>query len=40
MNAIGKRALVLKHSHGRCVIGFFYKILHEGSLWTGHRALI
>ena len=40
MNDIGKRAHVLKHSHGRCVIGSFDKVLHEGSLWTGHRALI
>ena len=28
MNDIGKRAHVLKHSHGRCVIGAFDKILH------------
>ena len=40
MNDIVKRAHVLKHSHGRCVIGFFDKILHEGSLWTGCRTLI
>ena len=40
MNDIGKRAHVLKHSHGRCVIGSFDKILHEDSLWTGHRAVI
>ena len=40
MNGIEKRAHVLKHSHGRCVIGSFDKILHEGSLWTGHRAII
>ena len=37
---MGKRAHVLKHSHGRCVVGSFDKILHEGSLWTGHRAVI
>ena len=36
MNAIGKRAHVLKHSHGRCVVGTFDKNLHEGSIWTGH----
>ena len=35
MNDIGKRAHVLKHSNGRCVIGSFDKILHEGSIWTG-----
>ena len=40
MNDIGKRAHVLKNSHGRCVIGSFDKILHEGSIWTGHRAVI
>ena len=31
---------VLKHSHGRCVVGAFDKILHEGSIWTGHRAVL
>ena len=36
----GETAHVLKHSHGRCVIGSFDKILHEGSLWTSHRAVI
>ena len=35
MNDIGKRAL--NNSHGRCVIGYFDKILHEDSLWTAHR---
>ena len=40
LNDVGKIAHVLKHSHGRCVIGSFDKILHEGSLWTGHRAVI
>ena len=30
MNDIGKRAHVLTHSHGRCVIVFFDKIWHEG----------
>ena len=40
MNDIGKIAHVLKHSHGRCVIGTFYKILHEGSIWTGHGAVL
>ena len=40
MNDIGKRAHVLKHSHGRCVIGDLDKILHEGSIWTGHRAFL
>ena len=40
MNDIGKRAHVLKHSHGMCVIVSFNKILHEGSIWTGHRAVL
>ena len=40
MHDIGKRAHVLKHSHGRCVVGPFDKILHEGSIWTGHRAVL
>ena len=40
MNDIVKIAHVLKYSHGRCVIGSFDKILHEGSIWTGHRAVL
>ena len=28
MNDIGNRAHVIKHSHGRCVIGLFGKFLH------------
>ena len=40
MNSNGKRAHVLKHSHRRCVISSFDKILHEGSIWTGHRAVL
>ena len=40
MNDIGKRAHVLKHSHGRYVVDDFDKILHEGSIWTGHRAVL
>ena len=34
MNDIGKRTHVLKHSHGRCVIGYFDKKLHEGSIFV------
>ena len=37
MNDIGKITYVMKHSHGKCVVGAFDKILHEGSIWTGHR---
>ena len=40
MNDIGKRSHVLKHSHGRCVVGAFDKSLHEGSIWTGHRTIL
>ena len=40
MNDIGKRAHVLKHSHGRCVVGAFDKSLLEGSIWNGHRAVL
>ena len=36
INDIRKRSNVLKHSHGRCVVGDFDKILHEGSICTGH----
>ena len=40
MNEIVKIAHVLKHSHGRCVVGPFDKILHEGSIWNGHRSVL
>ena len=40
MNEIGERGHVLKHSHGRCVIGSFDKNLREGSIWTGQRAVL
>ena len=40
MNDTGKRAHVLKYSHWRCVVDAFDKILHEGSIWTGHRAVL
>ena len=40
MNDIGKIEHVLKDSHGRCVVGFSDKILHEGSIWTGYRAVL
>ena len=32
MNENGKRAHVLKHSHGRFLVGAFDKILHGGSI--------
>ena len=40
MNDIRKRAHVLKDLHGMCVVGDFDKNLHEGSTWTGHRAVL
>ena len=40
MNDIGKRAHVLKHSHGRCVVSAFDKLLHERSIWTGPKTVI
>ena len=40
MNDIGKIAHVLKKSHGRCVVGALNKILHEGSIWIGYRAVL
>ena len=40
MNDIGKIAHVMKHSHGRYLVGAFDKILHEGSIWTGDRAVL
>ena len=40
MNDIGKRAYVIKNTHGRCVVGVFDKILHEGYIWTGPSAVL
>ena len=40
MNDIRKRAHVLKNSHVRFVVGAIDKILHEVSIWTGHRAVL
>ena len=40
MNDIRKTGHVLKHSHGRCIISAFDKILHEDSIWTGHRNVL
>ena len=30
----------MKYSHGSCVIGDQGKILHEGFIWTGNRAVL
>ena len=40
MNDTGKRENLLKHSHGGCVVGPFDKVLHEGSIWTGHSDVL
>ena len=40
MNDIGKKGHVMKHSHGRCVVSDFYKILHNGAIWNGHRSVL
>ena len=40
INEIGKRENVLKHSHRGCVVGAFYKILHEGSIWNGTISIL
>ena len=40
INDIGKRAHVLKHLHGKCVVGTFDKILHKGSISTGNRYVL
>ena len=34
------RAHVLKHLHGRMIFGPFEKKFHEGTLWSGYRAVI
>ena len=39
-NDIGKRAHLLKHSHGRYVVVAFDKLLYEGYIWTGNRAAL
>ena len=36
----GSRAHILKHLHGRLVFGPFEKVFHEGTLWSGYRAVI
>ena len=40
MKDTGKRTHVLKHSHGRCVVGAFDKKLHEGSIFIGPRTVL
>ena len=40
MNDVVKIARVLNHSHGRCVVGAFDKILHEESIWTVPKTVV
>ena len=37
---LGKRNHVLKHLHGRMILGPFERFFHEGFLWRGYRAVI
>ena len=37
---LGSRAHILKHLHRRMIFGPFEKVLHEGTLWSGYRAVI
>ena len=37
---LGSRAHILKHLHGRMIFGPFEKVFHEGTLWSGYRAVI
>ena len=36
----GSRAHILKHLHVRMIFGPFEKVFHEGTLWSGYRAVI
>ena len=36
----GSRAHILRHLHGRMVFGPFEKVFHEGTLWSGYKAVI
>ena len=40
MDDIGKRAHILNNSHGKCVVSAYDRILYEGSIWNGLRAVI
>ena len=40
MNDIGKGAHVINHSHGKCMVGAFDKMLYEGFIWTGPKAVL
>ena len=36
----GSRVHILKHLHGKMVFGPFENVFHEGTLWSGYRAVI
>ena len=36
----GSRAHILKNLHGIMIFGPFEKVFHEGTLWSGYRAVI
>ena len=37
---LGSRAHILKHLHGIIIFGSFEKKIHEGTLYSGYRAII
>ena len=37
---LGQRTHVLKHLHGRCIVGPFERVFHEISLWRRNRAIV
>ena len=37
---LGSRARILKHLHGRMIFGLFEEVFHEGTLYSGYRAVI
>ena len=40
MNDIGKGAHVINNSHAKCMVGAFDKMLYEGFIWTGPKAVL
>ena len=37
---LGGRAYILKHLHVIMIFSLFEKVLHEGNLWSGYRAIM
>ena len=37
---LGSRSHILKYLQGRMIFGPFEKVFHEGTLWSGYRAVI